>query len=821
MENTERLDDFRACFDDSPQPSCIIEMLKDDHGNFADFRFVYLNRALARLEGFDAEYVNGKCFYKLFDNADRKWLDFYGRAASAGAGISIVDYSPEIDKYLCVFSYRLAEGYCACLLSDVTAERKRERFGKERPLARSKRQKADAAVRNANLRMTGLKEMERRFEEEKRFQDTAESKNALTRARANITKDIIEVYRAGPNIGVCHEGMPFSRAVSALSATAIRDEKRKEILDTFSLENLSAPISLEETPATLEYLRGTNDGGVIWARTSAKRFLHPETRDIMCFLYTYDISKEKNPEMITKRITEIEYDRIVLIDVSTGAMTIYQSLEDSCPDASNYRNGLNTILGGYVLDEELPEAVRVMKLDNILRELERQELFSCSFNVQDKRGGKARKKWQFCYLDDIRRFILATKSDVTEIFNEQARQQEMLREALAQAKQASLAKSEFLSRMSHEIRTPMNAIIGMSAIAAQCVDDPEQVSDCLAKVGISARFLLILINDILDMSRIESGKVVIKKEKIPFEEFINGINTICCEQAEAKGVDYDCVMMTFTESGYLGDPIKLQQILINIISNAIKFTPAGGRVRFAVSQDRISAGKAYMRFSVNDTGIGIKEEFITKIFDPFEQEYSGASSAYGGTGLGLAISRNLAELMGGRITVSSIEGAGSEFVITLPLELCEERPCRGEKKYAGAREPKIKYDFSGRRVLLAEDHLLNVEVARRLLTSVGLEVEVAENGLAAIEAFVANPDHYYDLILMDIRMPLMDGLTAARSIRHTEKADARSIPIVAMSANAFDEDVEKSKSAGMNEHLAKPIDPKLLCDTLARYLKMP
>lgn len=228
-----------------------------------------------------------------------------------------------------------------------------------------------------------------------------------------------------------------------------------------------------------------------------------------------------------------------------------------------------------------------------------------------------------------------------------------------------------------------------------------------------------------------------------------------------------------------------------------------------------------MRFSVNDTGIGIKEEFITKIFDPFEQEYSGASSAYGGTGLGLAISRNLAELMGGRITVSSIEGAGSEFVITLPLELCEERPCRGEKKYAGAREPKIKYDFSGRRVLLAEDHLLNVEVARRLLTSVGLEVEVAENGLAAIEAFVANPDHYYDLILMDIRMPLMDGLTAAISIRHTEKADARSIPIVAMSANAFDEDVEKSKSAGMNEHLAKPIDPKLLCDTLARYLKMP
>ncbi|MFR5881332.1 MAG: hypothetical protein ACLUEQ_11295 [Cloacibacillus evryensis] len=243
--------------------------------------------------------------------------------------------------------------------------------------------------------MTGLKEMGVVLKKKSVSGYGGKQKRAY-KGKGQHHQDIIEVYRRSQHRPAMR--MPFSRAVSALSATAIRDEKRKEILDTFSLENLSAPISLEETPATLEYLRGTNDGGVIWARTSAKRFLHPETRDIMCFLYTYDISKEKNPEMITKRITEIEYDRIVLIDVSTGAMTIYQSLEDSCPDASNYRNGLNTILGGYVLDEELPEAVRVMKLDNILRELERQELFSCSFNVQENAAEKRGKNGSFAIL---------------------------------------------------------------------------------------------------------------------------------------------------------------------------------------------------------------------------------------------------------------------------------------------------------------------------------------------------------------------------------------------------------------------------------------
>lgn len=1055
MKIAERLDEFRACFDDSPQPFCIVEMLRDEGGNAADFRFVYLNGPFSALAGRETASLSGKRFYEVFEGADRKWPDLCGKIAFEGGSGVASGYSPERDKHLSILCYQLEEGYCACLASDVTEARRLERLCEEQELAmRTERQKIEAALENTSLYLweydirerrclhynnavkelgiervvgntpyatlasgiidedsardfielhkkidagepsasaeikvrdaggvrwkkfsyntvrddagrpvravgcsvdiTSLKEMERRFEEEKRYQEATGGENSLTKARANITKDVLEIYRAGPNVGICREGISFGMAIAALAGTALRDEKKKEIFQTFSNEAMSRPISLEERPAAVEYLRKTNDGEVIWARTTAKRFVHPETRDIMCFLYTYDISRGKNPEIITKRITEIEYDRIVLIDASTGAMTVYQSLEDGCFEAANYRAELDKILRGYVAEEELPDAFRMMALKNICRELEEHELFSCSFNVTEKKGRKARKKWQFCYLDEIRRLILATKSDVTEIFNEQTRQQEILKEALAQAEQASLAKSEFLSRMSHEIRTPMNAIIGMSAIAAQCVNDPAQVSDCLAKVGISARFLLSLINDILDMSRIESGKVVIKKERIPFEEFINGINTICSEQAGAKGVDYDCIMTTFTESAYVGDPMKLQQILINIIANAIKFTPKGGKVQFIVSQDRISAGNAHMRFSINDTGIGIKEEFLPKLFDPFEQEHAGAASIYGGTGLGLAISKNLAELMGGSITVHSIEGIGSEFVVSLPLDLCEERLAPGrlksslnlaslsalvvddevticehtarilgdmgmradwvdsgmkavervkqkwdrrefydvilidwkmpemdgietarrirrivgpevtiiiitaydwgaieseaknagvnmliskplfknsltsafEKIYSGsgggeAPAPQVRYDFSGSRVLLAEDHLLNVEVAKRILTNKGLEVEVAENGLAAIEAFVANPAYYYDLILMDIRMPLMDGLTAAKSIRHTKKADARSIPIIAMSANAFDEDVEKSKSAGMNEHLAKPIDPNLLYETLARYLKTP
>ena len=269
------------------------------------------------------------------------------------------------------------------------------------------------------------------------------------------------------------------------------------------------------------------------------------------------------------------------------------------------------------------------------------------------------------------------------------------------AEQANAAKSDFLSRMSHEIRTPMNAIIGMAAIAAQSIGDDNQVSDCISKIGISSRFLLSLINDILDMSRIESGKVLLKKGKIPFEEFINEINSICYSQADSKNIDYECIVEHNLDDYYIGDAMKLQQIIINILANAVKFTPEGGRVSIHIQQMKKMKNDAILRFTINDTGCGISDYFLSELFEPFTQEHSGTTTMYSGTGLGLSICKHLVDLMDGTIKVRSIVGVGSEFVVELKLGITEE------SKISAAKKPII--DFEQLRALVVDDDVIICE----------------------------------------------------------------------------------------------------------------
>ena len=503
-----------------------------------------------------------------------------------------------------------------------------------------------------------------------------------------------------------------------------------------------------------------------------------------------------------------------------------------------------------------------------------------------------------------------------------------------------------------ELRTPMNAIIGLSALAAGEVNDPSAMEGAISKIGLSARYLLSLINDILEMSRIESGRMTLNEGPFDFEQLVSDVNTIIYRQSCDKGVDYDAIVNGFTESVYVGDATKLQQILINILGNAVKFTGAGGKVTLAIEQLRRASNRATLRFTISDTGCGIDEAFLPHIFDAFSQEGSSYTSASNGTGLGLAITKNMVEMMNGHIGVQSIKGIGSVFTIEVQLGIPEESRryldmvsamnlhslsalvvdddvvvCRStknilsnmgmraewvdsgraavervEQAHAGhedfdtvfidwkmpdmdgiettrrirkivgpdvtivimtaydyraieaqareagvdlfmekplfqssiisafekifsARRDKIepapvqRYDFTGRRILLAEDHPLNVEVARRLLEKAHAEVVVVNNGLEALEAFTTAPTDYFDAILMDIRMPVMDGLTASNSIRNLKKEGSRTIPIIAMTANAFDEDVEQSLSHGMDAHLIKPIDPMLLYATLQKLMR--
>ena len=522
-----------------------------------------------------------------------------------------------------------------------------------------------------------------------------------------------------------------------------------------------------------------------------------------------------------------------------------------------------------------------------------------------------------------------------------------LSEALAAAEEANKAKTAFLSNMSHEIRTPMNAIIGLDSLALQNETLPAETREYLEKIGESAHHLLGLINDILDMSRIESGRLLIRKEEFSFRNMLEQINTMVMSQCAEKGLHYECRVIGGVSDYYIGDDMKLKQVLINILSNAIKFTDAPGNVTLTVERTAVFGDHSTVRFRISDTGIGMERAFIPKIFDAFTQEDSSRNNKYGSTGLGMAITKNIVELMNGTISVESEKGVGTEFTVIVTLNnsdqkgpvtnyispndlrilvvddeeiaaehariVLDEVGIKADTCYDGqtamhmlelqhakhepyslvlldwkmpdmdglevAKEIRKLYDkettviiltsfnwdeildeaihigvdsflakplfasnvldefervarknnmslykekkrarLKGRRILMAEDVFINAEIMRQIIMAREAEIDHAENGKLAVDTFAGSPAGYYDAILMDVRMPEMDGLEATAAIRALDRPDAKAIPIIALTANAFDEDVQRSLQVGMNAHLSKPVEPEHLYQTLEELI---
>lgn len=414
--------------------------------------------------------------------------------------------------------------------------------------------------------------------------------------------------------------------------------------------------------------------------------------------------------------------------------------------------------------------------------------------------------------NSIKTVLLAIRSINRQICQEKENRL-LLENALQQAKTASIAKSEFLSRMSHEIRTPLNGIMGMTEIALRSTDDQKKLTDCLHKVIGSSQHLLLLLNDILDMAKIESGKLEIKNEKFNLKLLLKSLEDLFISQAKAKLIDYQVIAENGLPELLLGDALRLKQILVNLLSNALKFTPEKGSVTLAVCKYKIYNRKIFLRFTVKDTGCGIAKEDCERIFDSFEQAKAG--SKQGGTGLGLTITKRFVGMMGGTIMVDSEPGRGSVFTVELPFS----HPGEGNQEELSCKEPFIPENaFTGKRIMIVEDSPINLEIALELLKITGAELSTALDGEEAVEKFKASSEHYYDLILMDLQMPNLNGYQATEMIRSLKRTDSQTVPIVAMTANAFDEDVVRCLASGMNDHISKPLDLPVFYSVIRKYL---
>ena len=673
------------------------------------------------------------------------------------------------------------------------------------------------------------------------------------------------------------------------------------------------------------------------------------------------LNREKQQEEQNQLITALasDYWSVYYLDLDRGEGVCYQAHEDldaglAAGERFPYQETVNAYARKNIREEDREEFLSFVRPENIIARLLEQRVISCRYMVR-RHGQDIWEEIRFAGVrhpedreDNRVHAVGFCLMNVDAETRKNLARKQALEDALKAAESANRAKTAFLSNMSHEIRTPMNAIIGLDNIALNDPGISDQTRENLEKIRNSAHHLMGIINDILDMSRIESGRMTIKNEEFSFQKSLEQVNTIISGQCRDKGLHYECRTVGQIDEYYIGDDMKLRQVMINILGNAVKFTPEGGRITFLIEDVARMHHKATLRFTISDTGVGMSEEYLPRLFDAFSQEDSSTTSRYGSTGLGMPITKSIVELMNGQIAVESEKGKGTTFTVTVTLtqsdrpadggdepelqphemnvlvidddriacehaqvvlgqvgiscetvttgreavEMVKMRHARREdynlilvdwkmpemdglettrriRAIVGKETPIIiltsysweeieeearaagvdtfaakplfagtvmdefraafrrknaalvreTADLKGRRVLLAEDVSVNAEIMMMVLSMREMEADHAENGRIAVDMFESHEPGYYDAILMDMRMPEMDGLEATRAIRASGRPDAGTVPIIALTANAFDEDVQRSMQAGLNAHLSKPVEPETLFETLESLVR--
>lgn len=560
-----------------------------------------------------------------------------------------------------------------------------------------------------------------------------------------------------------------------------------------------------ENKVSATYRRLSGDGDINWVTTNFNILQNPYTNDIEVIAHSIDSDTERKKEQILSVLTEEEYDYIGLIDIGKERIKYYYISESDFltgrNKAAGYDETIRSISEINISEQERDEFCRDLNLQMIEDQLKEAGVYQHAFFCINEVGVTYRKQLSYRYLESDRKEIMVTCADITAAFLHEETYTQQLQKALEEAEKANRMKTDFLGSVSHDMRTPLNAILGYDRLAL-ITDKTSEKKDYLEKINIAGNTLMSLINDTLDLQKIENGAIELRYEAVSCGVLIKEILTSIQPMMQKKNITFELDNSRAVMADIRVDSMRLRQIFINLLSNAAKFTPEGGRVDFIVECTGLEKNCVHDRIIIRDSGIGMSREFQEKMFEPFSQERTKKTIDIGGSGLGLSIVKRLIDRMGGRIEVKSEQGKGTEITVYMDFETTDNNDT--VKADDGLRE----MDISGLRALVCEDNPMNMEITVKILEMFGIEAVRAVDGKEGLEIFEQSDPEEYDIILMDIRMPIMDGYTAAKKIRASAHAAAKNIPILAMSADAYESDIERAISAGMNGHIAKPVDPK-------------
>lgn len=608
------------------------------------------------------------------------------------------------------------------------------------------------------------------------------------------------------------------------------EEERKTYLEKMSISTLLDKFKRGEYESWFDMMRKTYDGETFWTRTSIILIRDEYSKDINGLCVVKNITdiklaeEEKLYQLEVINGLSVEYTNIFIIDKSFGSLMpirVAESTKGFFRDiiaGTTYSDALELYTETSVFEGDRDMIRQAFSVENIKRQLRTHESFYVNYRsyINNKLEYFKAKVVRIGSPNEENDLLLGFVN-VDEEIEHEMEQKRQLENALDAAESANHAKTRFLSNMSHDIRTPMNAILGFTTLAEQHIDDPETTRDYLKKIKSNSNHLLGLINDILDMSRIESGKLQLHPVNCNLDDFQNSLRDVILPQSTLKNIDFDIIEYNIKNRDFVADSLRLNQILINIIGNSVKFTNTGGKISLTIRQIPCSQkNMCSFEFTVVDNGIGMSQEIQDHLFEPFSREESSQVQKIQGTGLGMSITKNIVDLMHGSISVKSKLNEGTKTVVCLTFPILKSEELAQSQKIDDSSIDIS--EFVGCRILLAEDNPFNREIAVTLLRDQGFEVDCAENGQIAVEKVKNAPESYYSLILMDVMMPVLNGLEATKQIRKLDNPIKSSIPIIAITANAFDEDRKNSLQAGMDDYISKPFNVKELLKILKQQL---